>query len=311
MTTKLERILLSILLGISVLLGLSFWLNIIYGFNVFYSKHWEELSRLQAEQTQISTSFYISFGIAILIFIIGLLFIYVPHLKTEKSATKPKSVQPEPVQSQPLPKTETQPQKTEQQSATVVTTAPNSNMPLTRPPKLNLPSNMAQIVAQKYQQQNKPTPQVAQANTSNVSENPYTQMISQIFTENGYTVKTNPKISGFTPNLFAIAPNEMLWIGSVDQDISKLQSAVDKLKSLFEETLEDIEININAFMLDTMDKYPENDSIVIFKSIDQLKEFISNLPVSIDEDDTLDKSNFDAYSEYIDTIVQYLKSTGS
>lgn len=306
MTTKLERILLSILLGISVLLGLSFWLNIIYGFNVFYSNHWAELSRLQAEKIEISTGFYVSFGIAISIFILGLLFIYVPHLKTEKSINKTNPIQSQPVPSQPLPKAETQPQKTEPQNAPVVTVAPNSNMPLTRPPKLNLPVNMAQIVAQKYQQQNNPTPQ---RNTSNDSVSPYIQMVSQIFTENGYTVKPNPKISGFTPNLFAIAPNEMLWIGGVDQDISKLQSAVDRLRSLFEETLEDIEININAFMLDTMDNYPANDSIIIFKSINELKEFISNLSVSTD-DDNLDKSNFDAYSEYIDTIIQYLKSTG-
>lgn len=308
MTNKFERILLSILIGTSVLLGLSFWLNIIYGFNLFYSKHWDELAKLQAEHAPISTGFYASIGIAILIFILGLIFVYVPKFKhkTKQTITEKKTVEQK-IELQ----TYTQKEINQEQNNISNIPIPQHSVPLARPPRLNLPTNMAQIVAQKHQQQNIQSSQQPKQNPENSSVNPYNSILAEMFAEKGYTIKPNQKISGFTPNLFAIGPDEILWIGGIDQDITKLQSAVDKLQSLFEETLEDITININPFMLYTTDNQQTSDSITIFKSVKELKEFISGLPAVPTEDAGLDKSNFEAYSEYIDTIIQYLKSTGS
>ncbi len=118
-------------------------------------------------------------------------------------------------------------------------------------------------------------------------------------------------ISRFSPNLFAIAPNEIIWIGAVDTDIDKLQSAINRLENIFTETLEDIKININAFLVDTKNTQPASDSIFVFKSIEELKTFVTELPPAWPNDmSNAEQENFDAYSEYIDTIIQYVKNMG-
>ena len=159
---------------------------------------------------------------------------------------------------------------------------------------------MAEIAAQRQIQNQQ------QQKTATPENNPYTEIFAQIFSDNGYTVKPNPKIAGFIPNLFAICVDEIVWIGASDADINKMHIAIEKLQSVFQETLEDIKININAFILDTTNQYQSDDSILIFKSVDELKKFISENPANELTDDNSD--NFDAYSEYIDTIIQYVKN---
>ena len=295
MRSRLERILLLLLLGSSVLLGLCFWLNTIFSFNLFNKEHWSELSRLQAEQIPISSGFYTSIGIAIFIFVFGLGVIYAPVIKRSYQ----KIVH---MQNQSL----AFPQLTHEKDKMVKRPEPEKfDMPA-RPPKLNLPSNMAQIAKQHHENNNVNKP------VSQDSSSPrYDSDIAQTFTDAGYVVKPNPIISGFTPNLFAIAPDEILWIGGVDKDIDKLQHAINRLQSVFQETLEDIKININAFMIDTTGQQRPTNSIFVFKSLDELKEFVSELPpVWPKEMTNSDQENFDAYSEYIDTIIQYIKNMG-
>lgn len=284
MKNKLEHILLSILLGLSVLLGLSFWLNTIFNFNIFYAPHWDEFARLQAAKTPISVGFYISFVVAILIFVTGIFFIYRSTLKRMLIA---------------------KPQNTPQIKTTMSATNPDTKkeqpvvLDANRPPRLKLPNNMAQIAAHNNIIHQKPKQQ---------SEiHPYNPIISEIFSNNGYIVKPNPKISGFVPNLFAIGNNEVVWIGGVDCDIEDMMRGIQKLDSTFKETLEDITININAFVLDTLNKYnSENNNVLVFKSIEELKEFIEQHPA--DQITEMDQESFDSYSEYIDTIIQYIKN---
>ena len=301
MQNKFESILLSILLGTSTLLGLSFWLNINYGFNLFYEKHWEELAQLQASHTPIATGFYVSVIVALLIFLIGIFVIYKTESGTKKSpTTNTINIQPE-QQNIPVP------QQTQVNTATEPETnadapAPMPEIPLSRPPRLNLPKNIAQIVAQQQQIKH----EVPQKQQSYSQQNPYASEITQMFSDAGYTIKQNPTISGFSPNLFAIAPDEILYIGAIDAKMDDMQRAVDKLQSVFTETLEDIQINITPFILDTMNQYQPNDSVLIFKSIDELRQFVSEH--QIDEMSDVDADNFDAYSEYIDTIIQYVKN---
>ena len=296
MKNKLDRILLSFLLGTSVLLGLAFWLNTIFSFNLFFKEHWNELSRLQASHIPISNGFYISIGVAVFIFVFGLYIIYMPIIK--KIQKKQKAViQPNPILS-PQSTNSKSNQKTEDIPIEIIGTV------TPRPPRLNLPVNMAEIAAHHHQEQSAPQQKTIQ--NINYSQNPYNQMLSQIFSDNGYLVKPNPTFSGFTPNLFAIGHGEILWIGAVDQDIEKLHKAIEKLQSVFQETLEDIQINIKAFMLDTMGQYQSKDSIYIFKSTDELKNFISENATDANNDS--DQESFDAYSEYIDTIIQYIKN---
>ena len=288
MKNKLEHILLSILLGLSVLLGLSFWVNTIYNFNIFSNAHWAEFARLQAAQTPISTGFYVSFAVAIFIFLIGLYFIY---RTTLRRITKPNAI---PISEQKTQIVEQQPHIVEQSHVEKPVVFDN------RPPQLNLPTNMAQIAAQKYNQP-KTAPRM-----DTPTKNPYNSIISEIFSNAGYVVKPNPSLSGFTPNLFAIGNNEVVWVGGIDCDMEKMMMGLQKLDSVFKETLEDIPINISAFMLDTLNKYPDNNNMMIFKSVDELKEFIAEHPA--DPITETEKESFDSYSEYIDTIIQYIKN---
>ncbi len=291
MKNKLEHILLSILLGLSVFLGLSFWLNTVFSFNIFCGDHWDELSKLQASQTPVNMGFYASFAIAIFIFAFGIYMIYryeIRHIKIIKNNntnTTPKQIIPTPTQSE--------------ETKVIEITEPVISV--SRPPRLNLPKNMAQIAEQKNTARNETIKK------DSPSINPYNQIISDIFSASGYIVKQNPVISGFTPNLFAIGNNEIVWVGGVDCDIEKMVSGLQKLDSVFKETLEDIPININGFILDTMNKYDSNNNaLMIFKSIDELKEFIKAHPAdAITEND---QDSFDSYSEYIDTIIQYIKN---
>ena len=298
MRNKFEYILLSILLGIAVLLGLSFGLNIIYGFNLFASEHWNELARLQAEQIPISNGFYISICVAVFIFVFGLLLLYIPAIRRTKKQEIVKPVVNIETSAPIIPK-----KKTEQENyEKTVDIAPRVDLNMSQPPRLNLPDNMARVLQQRYEEN--------QQKTEN-SPQRYDSILAQIFTDHGYIVKPNPIISGFTPNLFAIAPNEIVWIGAVDTDVNRLQSAIARLDGIFTETLEDIKININAFIIDTKNVQPQTDSIFVFKSVEELKTFVSELPPAWPKDMTdADQDNFDAYSEYIDTIIKYIKNLG-
>lgn len=312
MRNFLEKFLISFLLATSVLLGLSFWLNIKYGFNIFSSQHWAFLSQLQASHTTVSYGFYVSFVVAFCIFIVGLIAIFTikhqSHIQQTPIQKQPAVQQQPVVQQQPE---QTQPAPEPQQPSAIVS----------RPPRLHLPKNMAQIAAMAHEQQkNTPVQQTTnngggftpttssytQPTQKPAQESPYNSVISDIMTNAGYLVKPNPMISGFTSNVFAIGNNEIVWIGGVDCDINTLKNAVKKLNSTFEDTLEDITIHVNPFVLDTAEVYEDDDTVLIFHDIDELKDFMSKHPADeISEDE---QESFDAYSEYIDTIIKYVRN---
>ena len=295
MRNKFEHFLLSFLLGIAVLLGLSFWLNVIYGFNLFSKEHWNELARLQAEQIPVSTGFYVSIIVAVFIFVFGILLLYIiPTIKRTREKVSNSFLSTAPM----VPSHKAEEKK--EDNTIFEPQMPKLNM--SQPPKLNLPSNMAEIMQQRNE------------NNQNKVKEPvtdYDAILTQIFKDKGFMVKPNPVISGFSPNLFAIAPNEIVWIGAVDTDINKLQSAINRLDGIFTDTLEDIKININAFLIDTKNTYQSNASIFVFKTLEELKTFVTELPPAWPKDmSNADQENFDAYSEYIDTIIQYVKNMG-
>ena len=296
MRNKLEYILLSMLLGLSVLLGLSFWLNTQFGFNLFLKAHWDELAQLQANHIPVNPWFYISIGIAMFIFLADLIIINAPMMKRKRIE------KPEPVEPKPIPNTVPVKNENEKSEPTENTFSEPVKMPLARPPRLHLPRNMAEIAEQKHTLQ-----QAEQTVAKNVpSQNPYNSVLAQIFTDAKYVVKPNPTISGFTPNLFAIGNNEVVWIGGVDCKSEDLKNAVQKLQSVFEDTLSDIPINIYSFIVDTLNMATKDESILIVPSIDDLKTFISENPA--DEIDEEEQESFNSYSEYIDTIIQYVKN---
>lgn len=294
-----EHFLLSLLLTISVFLGLLFWLNTKFGFNMFDMSHWNNLAQLQASHSNIDKNFYISFGVAFFVWIAGLFLINRRH---GDKKTSPQQPVPNPTVNYVAP------QNAEPQNI------PMPNINLARPPKLNLPKNIAEIAAQQnamrqtnpslQQPTNNYMPQQQSAQT--VQQNPYNAPIAEIFNTNSYLVKPTPTISGFTPNLFAIGNGEHLWIGGVDSDINALQNAINKLQSVFNDTLEDIPITIHAFLIDNMKRYTSTNNIMVFYSLDELRNFVAAHPAQPIADD--ERDNFNAYSDYINTIIQYIKN---
>ena len=304
MRKQIEHFLLSFLLGTTVLLGLTFWLNTYFGFNIFSSIHWQELASMQASGQPIDKDFYISMGVAVVMFIVGLHIIYGPRFRKISKTENTVFHQPDIISNEKksnitavtttVAKTE---QPTNQQPIPTPAPIPEQGINLTRPPKLNLPKNIAQIAANQFAQQQ---PQIIQSDK-------YNDDLSKIFSDNFYMVKKNSAITGFTPNLFAIGYNEVVWIGGVDCDIKKLQNAVNKLDSTFKETLEDIPITINSFIIDTNHTYNSDERIHIFHTLDELKEYLKQNPTQPVPDN--DREDFNAFSDYIDTVLTLLYKT--
>ena len=295
MNNKIERLLLVFLLGISVLMGLSFWLNTFFGFNLFCTEHWHELSRLQALKAPIANGFYVSISFSIFLFVFGLYLIYMPTLKRVYQKVVKKEI------SVPKPELNTVQEKTEE-----ITPAPTDRISLSRPPRLNLPGNAAKRAAERHEEMMKQPSGVTNSKADSQTVSPYNSILAQIFSDNGFTVKPVSLIAKFKPNLFAIGPNEVIWLGAVDADMNGLTKAVAELDSIIKTSLDDVEIYINTFMIDTMGQQQPNDSVMVFKSVDELKTFVQNNPADkITEDNA---ENFAAYSEYIDTILQYVKN---
>lgn len=317
MNKQIEHILLSILASLSVLLGLTFWLNIRFGFNLFSSEHWQELASIQASNTYIDKTFYISIFVAVFILIFFLYLINRPRFVHHHKKTIT------PIQSTPVVSTvkktdikESTPTQNIQQENTPNIVAPQipepeakpqstiNDMFLSRPPQLNLPKNIEQIAAQQYEQL-KNQPQYQNENKPTIVRNDqYDKEIAETFSNCAYLVKPNPTIAGLKTNLFAIGNKEVVWIGCVDCDINKLKSAIEQLKSTFKETLEDIPITVYSFLLDTNNLYSSDENIFVFHNLDDLKKFIlDNQGLDIPESD---QDDFNAYSEYIDTIINLL-----
>jgi len=297
-----EKFLISILLATSVLLGLSFWLNIKFHFNLFSLNHWNTLAQLQASHTSIDKAFYISICIAIFIFMFGLVVI-LTYKHAQKENIKPIHTETKP---ENIPASQIQQQSAVSEEHTIPEQQPS--VLLTRPPRLNLPKNMGQVAAAIHNNNQQIQPQ-SQPKSNIQNTNPYNSTLSEIFSNAGYVVKKLPTILGYTPNLFAIGGNEILWIGGVDCDIETIKKSINKLQETFRETLEDVPINIFSFIIDTKNIYTKantDNETEIFHDIEECRKFIMEHSAPEIKDDEQD--GFNAYSEYIDTIIQYIKN---
>lgn len=303
MRTRLDNILLGILWLLAATLGTSFWFNTKYGFNIFSAQHWQYLAYLQASKTPVVPSFYISLGIAVFVTIFGLYFLIQPKLRKivlpiRKNISQPakseiniqKSTAPDTrtqiAQTQSIPQPEPTPQPAPPAAAARPATL--------RPPHLTLPP------ANSYAHAPAPTPKATAQN--NDADN---AAIAEIFAQNGYSVKKTPYINGWRPNLLAIGTNEVLWIGAVGADTARVKKAIDKLNQIFSDTLDDVYIGINGFSINAPDaQTAEFDDILLFDTIDGLSEYMRAHPNS--QPTPEEKENFDAYSEYIDTVIGYI-----
>lgn len=304
MRSRLENILLGVLWLLAATLGTCFWFNTIYGFNIFCVQHWQTLAYLQASETPIKPSFYISFGTCVFITIFVLYFLTKPKFRkiiypiktAHKQNTSVKSVKSENITQQPVIQPTTVQQITKQEPATV--SQQNSEpktIPqpiLARPPRLNLPA------VNSYAAAPVPTQPVAKAPETD----PEIATIRELFSQNGYSVKKATYINGWRADLIAIGTNETFWIGGIGATTIQIKNAIDKFNQVFSDTLEDVFIEVNGFSVNAPDaSAPEFDNILLFNTIDDLSEFLENnqSPVPNQEE----AENFEAYSEYIDAVI--------
>lgn len=301
MRDKLNNFLLATLwLLISTLLA-CFWFNIRFGFNIFSSAHWHHLAYMQAAQNPVSPTFYISVVISVIVIIYGLYLTIRPRFKHIKLRHAPQITPPR-TQQQPAPSTAPQPQPQPQKIApapvTPPVTAPTVATPeptLARPPRLNIAVTPQLFSAQP------PTSQPTQTTQSN---NDWSE-IREIFESTGYTVKGAPRISGTQTTVLAIGTDEVLWLGAVGVPTSALKSAIDTINQIFSDTLDDIIINVNGFVVSAPDAdSPAAPDILTFDTPAGLRQYMSehkNLPLGED-----DVENFDAFSTYISTVIDYI-----
>lgn len=303
MRNRIDTILLGLLWLLASTLGTSFWLNTRFGFNIFSAQHWQYLAYLQAAHTPVQTMFYVSVIMSVLITVFGLYILVQPRLRRIRLPRRPASntaiqaaAQKHIQKSVPQPASNPDSSTIEivrGESAPKPAPAPQTAPSLARPPRLNIPTVNIRPAAVAATPAPTPTP----AHISNE--------LRRMFEDAGYVVKPNPKIGNVHTDLFAIGTNENLWMGAVGVKTTDMRVAIDRLAQVFSDTLDDIEININGFVIGAPDAATsEFQDILMFDSAAAVGEYIAahpNPPTPAD-----DAGNFDAYSAYISTVIDYI-----
>jgi hypothetical protein len=325
MKIKCEIILLDTLWISAMALFASFWFDIRFGFNIFSGGHWHYLAARQASGGLIMTSFYASlagFGLAGLI---GLYFINRPRRRkivlaeASTDAVAPAGKLPQDLQ--PL--------------ALDANYSPLPGEPkLPKPPRIIGPMHSARA----------PAPAAASAAAPKPAVTEFADMdktLADIFESAGYIVKKPLRVGGLRLNLFAIGYGETLHLGLADphggeiaateggeskwrsadgeftSPVWRISQAAEKIRGLFLETLDDsIQITIKTFVVmnganitnrELLEKVWEAMGVAVFDSPESLQEFAQsdkNQPAPEEE-----QEDFDAYSEYMDTIASYFNKT--
>ena len=308
MNRKIDNILIGILWLIGMTLGTCFWFNIRFGFNLFSAAHWGYLATQQATRQPVSFWFYFSFIVATFVTLFGLHLLIRPRKRNinVQSATHAKVPSapvptPQPQEQKPQPNTHlSSAQQT--QSAQPIPEA-TSHIPLSRPPRLNIaPSNTFSAAA--------PTPVATQMPTQNITSSAQsttdqnTDKLHEIFSSAGYVIKRAPYINGIKMSTLAIGTNEVLYLVATNIATHQMQSCANKLKQIFSDTLDGVEITVHPIVLQPTDTQTQQSDILTFNTIDTLREYIiqhRNPPLPSDDD-----GNFDAYSDYISTVIEYI-----
>ena len=303
MKNRINYILIGLLWLLAVSLGASFWFNTKYGFNIFSVQHWQYLAYMQASNQPVRVSFYISLLFIICIAVFGLYWLLQPRIrKIVLPVFEQKTAPTEQPHDTVKPVAPTTISEEKQPSTTPIPVAPNetpadpTNIP-PRPPRLNIPvASRSAAPVPRVPLMSSTTPQRFEPDVEFAD-------IHEIFKSAGFVYKGSPRIKGVQTSIIAIGTDEVLWIGATGVSTSDMQRAVDTLHGVFADTLDDIEIHINAFIIAAPDN-GDNSLILHFASVDDLRAYISEHPnTPLPEDDVED---FDAYSGYIGTVVDYI-----
>ncbi len=314
MRNRIDYILIGVLWLLAATLGISFLFNTYFGFNIFSAQHWEYLSYLQASNTPIKSSFYIFIVISVIITIAGLYMLLMPrarrlrlsvfnYKKWKKNKSSAHTTTPD-APDRDASTVDILPGDTEKPVAAPL--YPNTRPQIKRPPHLNIPTHQNNYMAAT----NTPAPSAtAPVVRTAVGDAPNTTAmdaeITEIFKSAGYIIKPTPNIKGVRPSVFAIGTDEVLWIGSVGIATTDMRMAIDTLSQIFSDTLDDIQIGINGFVINAPDAATsEFEDILMFNTISDLRDYISAHPNPALPADGV--ANFDAYSAYISTVIDYV-----
>lgn len=298
MKRQIDSILLGALWLIAWALGTSFWFNTQFGFNIFSATHWNYLAALQSSGTPVRTLFYVSLILAAVIAVGGLYLLIAPRRRRIRiTRTAQNTAAAEMPKNEPDASTIDLPAAEPEPTEPAKATQPADTRPqMARPPRLNLGGGLTSTAVA-------PAPTTTPTVNSQPGPKPADFAdIKKIFTDAGYVVKDAPRIAGLRPALFAIGGNETLWMGAVDTPAERITAAVDRLNGVFTDTLDDIKINIHAFVIGTGGE--SDDNVMKFDTIDALRDYVAAHPAVEITPETRD--DFDAYSEYIDTVANYL-----
>lgn len=297
---RINCILLGTLWCLAIVLVLDFWLNTAYHFDMFSGRHWRFVAELQAAHKPIYSGFYISMILAILICIFGLFILLRP--KFRKIVLKPTTPQPTKTALPTDNNTDqdniiSRPQQQPEPSQTPQKNTPPEQVPsIERPPHLHIQPTHNTIT---------PTKRNTVPEQKTTPEPRYTHEIREIFETNGYRVLTPKNISGVQLSVVALGTNETLWLGACDTSHEKMADVILSFKNIFQETLEDIEIDINAFIINPTDN-ESVDAIIDFASLKELTRAIDNNPNEPEKPDDTESGNMDAFAGYIETVLTYL-----
>lgn len=144
-----------------------------------------------------------------------------------------------------------------------------------------------------------------------VNEATYTKIsaIYDAFTDSNYTVCDLIRIDGKYPAVVAIGTGEKLYVATLVNDDEILQNTLKRFKLCFADTLEGIDIDARILSVAGVNTGFGGD-IIKFTTVDGLRKYLANHK-NIRPTTKRDQEDFDAYSEYINTAVNYLFKTNS
>lgn len=128
--------------------------------------------------------------------------------------------------------------------------------------------------------------------------------IYDIFTKSGYEICDLIRIDGKHPAVVALGMNERLFIGTTNVDDEALEKTLKRIELCFADTLEGINIDTRIFCIDGR-SYDIDNKIIHFTSPDTLKKYMSTCK-NVRPQNKTDIEDFDAYAEYIATVMEYL-----
>lgn len=131
--------------------------------------------------------------------------------------------------------------------------------------------------------------------------------LSEIFTQNGYTVKATLSLTDKEKKILAIGTNEALWIGGIGLPTDQVRNAINTLNQEILDTLDGVHINIQGFSIHAPDAHiSRGNDILLFNTLDDLAIYLAahKNPAPTGQE----KEDFKAYSTYIDTLLEYIET---